>query len=348
MGGNFCIKCGRSNTQLFKGLCRECFLKEYKPLEVPERIEVEVCPHCNAQLINGKWTGRGIPEDEIIYRALENNIIKKVEDIIIDLEILQKRGTISSCLVRAEAKILGEKITQDFYTEVRLKKRACPYCSRYKSGYYEAVIQLRADERSLELEEIKKAEQLINKTLQKSWGKDKLAYLAKKTRQKEGADYYIGSYKAAKRVITALREEFGGIVGESPKLMGRDKSTGKNIYRIWISFKLPKFKEGDFISYKGRTGLIKAMDSHGILFYDLDRQEMSTVLWREYQRIERIATPADIKKTTVTAISPSRIQILDPISYEPIDLKLKPGMENLKIGDQVSVIQINNKTYILG
>jgi len=122
----------------------------------------------------------------------------------------------------------------------------------------------------------------------------------------------------------------------------------RSIYRIWISFKLPKFKEGDFISYKGRTGLIKAMDSHGILFYDLDRQEMSTVLWREYQRIERIATPADIKKTTVTAISPGRIQILDPISYEPIDLKLKPGMENLKIGDQVSVIQINNKTYILG
>jgi len=348
MGGNFCIKCGRSNAQLFKGLCRECFLKEYKLLEVPERIEVEVCPHCNAQLINDKWTGMGISEDEIIYRALESNIIKKVEDIIIDLEILQKRGTISSCLVRAEAKILREKITQDFYTEVRLKKRACPYCSRYKSGYYEAVIQLRADERGLELEEIKKAEQLINKTLQKSWGKDKLAYLAKKTRQKEGVDYYIGSYKAAKRVITALREEFGGIVGESPKLMGRDKSTGKNIYRIWISFKLPKFKEGDFISYKGRTGLIRAMNSHGILFYDLDRQEMSTVLWREYQRIERIATPADIKKTTVTAISPSRIQVLDPISYEPIDLKLKPGMENLKIGDQVSVIQINNKTYILG
>lgn len=347
MGGNFCIKCGRSNTRLYKGLCKECFLEEYKLLEVPERIEVEVCAHCNAQLINGKWTGRGVPEDEIIYRALENNIEKKVDDVIVDLEILQKRGTISSCLVRAKAKILGEEITQDFYTEVRLKKIVCPYCSKYKSGYYEAVIQLRADERSLGPEEIKEAEQIIEKTLQRLWGKDKLAYLAKKTMQKEGVDYYIGSYKAAKRVIAALREEFGGLVKESPKLMGRDKSTGKNIYRIWISFKLPKFKKGDLISYKGRVGIIKAMNSHGILFYDLDRREMSTTLWREYQKIERIATPEDIKKTTVTAISPTKIQILDPISYEPIDLELEPGMENLKIGDQVSVVQIGNKTYIL-
>ncbi|HPQ04993.1 MAG TPA: 60S ribosomal export protein NMD3 [Methanothermobacter sp.] len=347
MGGNFCINCGRSNIQLFKGLCRECFLKEYKLLEVPERIEVEVCAHCNAQLINGKWTGRGVPEDEIIYHALENNISRSVEDTIVDLEIIQKRGTISSCLVRGEAKVLGERITQDFYTEVRLKKRVCPYCSKYKSGYYEAVIQLRADERSLGSGEIEKAEQVINKTLQRLWEKDKLAYLARTTRQREGVDYYIGSYKAAKRVVAALREEFGGIVKESPRLMGRDKSTGKNIYRIWISFKLPKFKKGDFISYKGHIGVIKAMDSHGILFYDLDRREMSTTLWREYQNIERIATPEDIKETTVTAISPGRIQILDPISYEPIDLKLKPGMENLKIGDQVSVIQIDNKTYIL-
>ncbi|BAW30866.1 conserved hypothetical protein [Methanothermobacter sp. MT-2] len=347
MGRNFCIKCGKPNTQLFKGLCRECFLKEYKLLKVPENIEVEVCAHCNAQLINGKWIGRGIPEDEIIYRALENNIEKKVEDSIIDLEILQKRGTISSCLIRANAKVLGEEITQDFYTEVRLKKSACPYCSKYKSGYYESVIQLRADERSLEADEIKKAEQLINKTLERLWENDKLAYLAKKSPKKEGVDYYIGSYKAAKKILASLREEFGGLVKESPRLMGRDKSTGKNIYRVWISFKLPKFKEGDFISYKGHLGIIKAMDSHGILFHDLDKQGMSTVLWREYQKIERKATPEDIKKTTVTAISPGRIQILDPTSYEPIDLKFKPGMEKLKIGDEVSVIQVGNKTYIL-
>jgi len=347
MGRNFCIKCGRSNTQLFKGLCKECFLKEYELLKAPEKIEVEICAHCNSQLINGKWIGRSIPEDEIIYRALENNIDRKVEDSIIDLEILQKKGTISSCLIRAKAKVLGEEITQDYYTEVRLKKSACPYCSKYKSGYYEAVIQLRAHERSLETDEIKRAENLIHKKLEKLWEKDKLAYIARRTQQKEGVDYYIGSYKAAKKIIASLREEFGGIVKESPRLMGRDKSTGKNIYRVWISFKLPKFKEGDFISYKSRVGVIKAMDAHGILFYDLDRLKMSTVLWREYQDIKRIATQDDVKKTTITAISPKGMQILDPITYEPIDLDLKPGMEKLKIGDEVSVIQVDNKTYIL-
>jgi len=348
MGRSFCIKCGKSNTQLFKGLCKECFLKEYELVKAPEKIEVEICAHCNSQLINGKWVGRNIPEDEIIYRALENNIERKVEDSIIDLEILQKKGTISYCLIRAKAKVLGEDITQDYYTEVRLKKSVCPYCSKYKSGYYEAVIQLRAHERSLEADEINRAEKLMRKNLERLWENDKLAYIARRIRRKEGVDYYIGSYKAARKIVAVLREEFGGIVKESPRLMGRDKSTGKNVYRVWISFKLPKFREGDFISYKGRVGVIKAMDAHGILFYDLDRLKMSSVLWREYQEIERIATKDDVKKTTITAISPKRIQILDPISYEPIDLEFRPGMEKLKIGDEVSVIQVGDKTYILG
>jgi len=49
----------------------------------------------------------GVPEDEIIYRALENNISRSVEDTIVDLEIIQKRGTISSCLVRGRRRSWG-------------------------------------------------------------------------------------------------------------------------------------------------------------------------------------------------------------------------------------------------
>ncbi len=346
--GTFCVKCGKPNPQ-FNRLCKECFLKEYDLIKIPEKIEVEVCAHCNAQLIKGKWIRRGIPEDEIIYKILEDNISwdEKIEDIIIDLEIIQRRGMITSCLIRAKAKLLGEEITQDFYTEVWTRKTSCPYCSKYKSGYYESVIQLRADERTLTVDEIRLAEEVINKTLKRSWHTDKLSYLAKKTRQKEGIDYYIGSYKAAKQIIAALREKLGGLVKESPRLMGKNKSTGKDVYRVWISFKLPKFRKGDLISYKDKIGIVKSMNSRGVLIYDIEKLEPFSILWREYQNMEKIATPEDVKKTIITAISPSKIQILDPKTYEPLDLELKPWMDNLKIGDEIPVIQIEDKIYII-
>ena len=250
----FCPECGSTDKKMVGDICIDCFLKEFQLIELPERIEVQICSHCNSKLEEGKWSEEFIPEEEIIYRALERNIevADEVENENITLGIEQIRGTIANCCVEAVGEVQGTKIEEAYECEVKILKTVCPTCSKIQSGYYETVIQFRADKREIKSEEYAKADEIVERTLIKQASSDKLAYCPQIAKPKEGRDYYIGSFKSGKKVAENLKEEFGGIIKESPRLISEDKSTGKGLYRIWISVRIPEFEIGDFVRYEGK------------------------------------------------------------------------------------------------
>ena len=347
----FCPECGNTDSPMIEGICQDCFLKKFSLLKVPENIEVTVCAHCNAKFKEGKWEESEIPEEEIIFRALERSIIVDPyvdeNEIDIQLEILQMRGTIAECHIEAKANVFKENITQTFETQVRLRKDVCPNCSKQQSGYYESVIQLRADVRELTEVEKKKATEIVNKTLAKRYNKDKLAYLVQTAKLKEGNDYYIGSYKSGKKVVTSLQKEFGGTIKESPRLISQDKSTGKGLYRIWISIRLPRFKPQDFIRYENKDSEVADIDGKRILINDLATFETIAIQWKEYDNIEYLKDQESIVTTTVISKSPTTLQILDPHDYSVLDIAMKKSFEKFNIGDEVKVVKIENNVYLL-
>ena len=345
----FCPECGATDVEMIDGICKNCFLKKFQLLEIPENITVTVCKHCNAKLEEGKWKDEYIPEEEIIYRALERNI--SISDLAeneeIELEIDQMRGTIAECYVEAIATVLGEEVVETHTPNVKINYSVCPDCSKRNAGYYEAVIQLRADNRELEEEEIKQAEEIIHRTLEKQMKKDKLAYIPQVAKLKEGNDYYIGSLKTAKKVVEHIKEELGGITKESPRLISEDKSTGKGLYRIWISFRLPKFQKEDFVKYNDNIHQILDVDGNRILVKNLENEDQIALKWREYDSIEKIDHLDGIQKAIITAKSPNSIQILDPDDYSPIDLEMSKKLEKYNIGEEIDVIKIDGVIYLL-
>lgn len=345
----FCPQCGSSDVELHEGLCKNCFLKEFQPLSIPDEMVVTLCAHCHSNLQEGKWKDLGLPEEEIIYRTLEENIQldSLVENPEIDLEIIQMRGSIAECLVSLKGSVLGDEIYQEYQVNVRLNKSVCPDCSKFNSGYYEAVIQLRAQNRTISSQEIQSADEIIKEALTRMWEKNRMAYLAQRAAMKEGVDYYIGSQKSAKRLVSALREVLGGVVKESPRLMGQDKSTGKGLYRTWISLRLGEFRQGDFISYEDHIGQVLSMDARKIVVQDMLSLEISSILWKEHEKIKTVAQSKDVQITTVTSKSPQEIQILHPTSYQPLDLDMKEQFQGYDIGEEISVIDIHDKIYIL-
>jgi nonsense-mediated mRNA decay protein 3 len=346
----FCPECGNTDLPLIEGICQNCFLKGFSILKIPESIEVTVCAHCNAKFEEGKWEESELPEEEIIYRSLERSIIldPHVDEnkVDIELEILQMRGTIAECYIEAVANVFGEEIIQSFETQVRLKRDVCPTCSKQQSGYYESVVQFRADERELTESEYKESDEIVDKTLANRYYKDKLAYLVQKAKLKEGIDYYIGSYKSGKKIAIAIQEEFGGIIKESPRLISQDKSTGKGLYRIWISIRLPRFKKGDFIRYQDKNSEVLAIDGKRILINDLATQEQIAVKWKEYNNIKYLKSHESIESTTILSKSPTNIQILDPDDFSVVDMAMKDSFEKLTIGQEVKVVKIDNNLYL--
>jgi nonsense-mediated mRNA decay protein 3 len=107
-------------------------------------------------------------------------------------------------------------IKKEFTLNVKLNRNVCPECSKHASGYYEAVLQLRGDKRPLDPDEIMRADEIIKKLLEKLFPKNRMAYLTQRIEIKEGIDYYFGSYKAARKVSNALKDQMGGVIGESP------------------------------------------------------------------------------------------------------------------------------------
>jgi len=345
----FCPKCGEADQEIISSICKSCFLKELILAQIPDGIEITVCAHCESQLVSGKWYELELSDEEIILNTINKHITlnKYAENVEINVETLSARGSIIKCIVHLKADVLGETILQDYKINVKIIRTVCPECSKFASGYYEAVIQFRADNRVPD-EEVASVDALIAENIDKISRKNRRAYISERAVLKEGIDYYVGSYKVAKRLASNLKDHFGGVIKESPRLMGRDKSTGKDLHRIWISIRIPYFRINDFIKYENSLGPVLGVDGKKVLFKDLNSLSNISVQWKDYGEIETVALKEDIKETTVTAKTPNSIQVLHPDSYEPVDIEINEETADIQIGSEVSVIVIGNDIHILG
>ncbi len=345
----FCPECGSTDKEMVGDICIDCFLKEFQMIELPKRIEVQICSHCNSKLEEGKWSEEFIPEEEIIYRALERNI--KIDDEVsnedINLEIDNIKGTIADCYVEVLGEVHGVQIEETHDTQVKIQKTVCPTCSKIQSGYYETVVQFRADNREIKPEEYSKADEVVERTLIKQSKSDKLAYCPQIAKLKEGYDYYIGSFKSGKKVAEALKEEFGGIVKESPRLISEDKSTGKGLYRIWISVRIPEFEISDFIRYDDKIMQVTSISKNSLVGVEISTNKKHNIPMKNMEDIELVKKADEVETATVISKSPQFIQILDPVDYSAVDLDMKEEYNEINVGEEVKLIRINNNVYLL-
>ena len=345
----FCPECGSTDKEMVGDVCIDCFLKEFQMIEMPKNIEVEICSHCNSKFEEGKWIDEFIPEEEIIYRALERNIkiADEVSNEIINLEIDQIKGTIAECFVEVTGEVHGTQIEETHDVQVKIKKTVCPTCSKMQSGYYETVVQFRADKREIKAEEYAKTDEIVERTLLKQSTSDKLAYCPQIAKLKEGYDYYIGSFKSGKKVAEALKEEFGGIIKESPRLISEDKSTGKGLYRIWISVRIPEFEIDDFIRYEDKIMQVKSISKNSLVGIDISAHKKHNIPMKNMEDIELVKKAEDVETATIISKSPQFIQILDPIDYSAVDIDMKEEFADYNVGGEVKLIRIDNNIYLL-
>ena len=344
----FCLLCD-SQEKLYDGLCRNCFLKEFEALKIPDYTTFTVCSHCGATLKKNKWVQVGYYDDEIINDAISKNIEvnPELEDVEIYTEITNNRGTVYECIIHVSGDVIGTSIDKKYPIEVKVEKGVCPDCSKFYSGYYEAVIQLRADDKKLSDDEIRQADEFIANEIQRLCKTNKLAYVTERIVLKEGIDYQVGSYNAAHKIVANLQKQFGGIITESRKIVGHDKSRSKDLYRSWVLLRLPSFNKKDFIRYDNKIIKIEKIGSHKFSGVNLEDYSNISISWKEYDNIKKIASMDDIKSTTITNITPSEVQVLDPDNYDTVDLKKLSPMDKLNIGEEINVIKINNRLYII-
>lgn len=198
----FCPICGKSDQKVaFHGeLCMECAKERISPLPT---VRVRVCPKCN----------------EVIDKARKKKGMTFEAEASRMLKIKQQNPKYSADYKTVEYDTPAGRISQDIV--VLTEKEMCAECARKGSQYFEAIIQLRGDEKRMDI----MAERLLKRISSRS-------FIPKIEELKEGLDIYCGSRNEA---ISALNSQQLGFL-RTEKLAG--EKDGKRLYRTTLLVRL--------------------------------------------------------------------------------------------------------------
>ncbi len=239
-----CVVCGKEIDSGY--ICGKCAVERLEVVDI-RPFEILQCSRCEAVKIGRKWLHVGIE------KAIEDNIFKNSR-IIEDFDVKNVRIDLSSNTVEFEGTLYGDEVRVTTQLRYKIKKISCPKCSRESGGYYESIVQLRADNRDLRDYEIETTKRIIEEVLTVEVDNE-MAFLSKVEERKEGVDFYFGSRDIGRKISRKIARELGGKISESKKLHTR--IDGRDVYRFTYLVRLPSYEEGDIVEKDGILFVVK-------------------------------------------------------------------------------------------
>ena len=345
MTNQFCPKCGKETDEFCGNVCKECFIETQELMECPLVINTKTCPTCGSFLRKGKWS---FTDDE------SGNVLDSVRDAItivpgaenVELFLTPKKLHESMYHVGIEmkAEINGVEITAETETEVRVRKESCITCNRIAGGYFEGIVQLRAENRLPTKDELKKGKKIAHELAGRSQDKgDRLAFISKTLTLDEGIDLYVGSTKLGTQICRAVIDFFGGKYTESPSLVGQ--KDGVDVYRVTFALRLPEFVRGDIVSVNDRVIEVQNFGKH-VRGIDLETGKKIMEPTDRIKNITKLGSASDAVSAVLVADEGSTIQVLDPETYESVTIR-KPEFLNVEAGNEINIIKTEKGIFVL-
>jgi nonsense-mediated mRNA decay protein 3 len=345
MANLFCPKCGSDTDIFYDRVCRQCFIGNKKLIECPLVVNSRICPTCNSVYKKGRWSAR---EDEIqtIVDCVKDNLKINHEATNLDIKFEPKQLDYSRYRVHlaAKAEIKGTPMEASFDIEVRISWETCDTCSRISGGYFEGIVQIRADKRIPGQDELKRCMVIVNEVALRSREKgDRLAFIAKTQDLEEGIDLYVGSTKLGKQICRALIDEFGGKFSESPKLVGQ--KNGEDLYRITFALRLPEFVRGDIISVDDKVIEVQSCGKH-VSGIDLETGKRFMENFNDLIQVKKLARRSDVASAVLISDEGRTIQVMDPETFQSVILK-RPEFLNVEPGNEIKIIKTTKGIFVM-
>ena len=341
----FCPKCGKDTDVFFENICLECFTGNRTLIECPAVLYSRICRTCGSVFKKGRWSSR--EDEEKTVRECVNESLKIDNDADdLKLTITPKFLDYSRYRVHvdASAKIKDAPIESSLDTEMRISWETCDTCSRISGGYFEGIVQIRADKRLPTSEELKKCTQIAQDVAGRSREKgDRLAFISQTLDLEEGIDFYVGSMKLGKQICRAIIEVFGGKFLEFPKLVGQ--KNGVDLYRITFALRLPEFVKGDIISVGDKVIEVQNCGKH-VSGLDLETGKRFMENFNDLIDVKKLSRRLDAVPAVLVADEGSTIQVMDPETYESVTIK-RPEFLSAEPGNEVNIVKTAKGIFVV-
>lgn len=339
----FCVECGKE-TEIFKnGTCVDCYIKNKSFSSGPQIIDIYSCPKCSAYKYKNTWVDK--PFDDILKRFIrdEFQISNELEKITIETDC-DTKDKIVPCKVTISGFLNGHIVSEQHRLEVRLKRTTCNVCSKQYGGYFEAVLQIRTEKRTIgknEREILKnKVEMFVESTRAKG---NRGLFITDIGEEKEGIDFYLSEKGSAQTIAKKIQEQYGGEIKQSAKNIGMKDS--KQIYRVTYLIRLPPYRKGDFISKDNSFFFISSVSGNKIHVFDLSSWSEVVLDEKDLRKATILGGSELVKEMILVSESQNEVQVMDQKTYQTFDVK---KLKNIRLNSKlVRVVKLEERIFLV-
>jgi nonsense-mediated mRNA decay protein 3 len=302
-------------------------------MEASPRAECISCPTCGSRKAGAVWQDTPVSREEIArelaIRAIRLAPETREAEFQVSLWEKSPNRTIATVHVRTE--LFGVPVEDEARVEIVWRGETCDRCSRISGGYFEGVVQVRAEGRPLSPHEREVAARIASEVegrLQE--GGARLSFISRMT-EEEGLDIVVGENAMGEEITREITGALGGRYTVHPKLSG--EKDGRRVYRITYSVRLPRLQKGDIIEAEGEYLEVRETGKR-LKVFQLGTGGMTGILHDTPYRLVgnvREAVPALIAYTEGGVAG-----ILDPGTFATREVRV-PGWVKAEAGTRIRV-----------
>ncbi|MFW9794683.1 MAG: NMD3-related protein, partial [Candidatus Thorarchaeota archaeon] len=327
-------------------------------IEVSSPLALLACRRCGAVKVPGGWRKMtvDVSESEDLWPLqidilLDNEVKSLVPDIELTIEEEKRLDRVLHILLTAIGRSHEElpPHEEQYKVEVRFSYGTCDTCAMMSGGYYEALLQIRADGRPLTDEEEDDIVRTVTDMTIAEYGVDDKAFVTKVSSDKFGLDFQIGSEHLCRAIAKNLESRYLAQRKDNYKLIGQDKG-GKDKFRTTILIRLNKFVVGDFVKVLDRPCQVMAMSKGGLTCFDLIQRERFTMNPKssKWRSLEYVAPKSERREFMITTrVYGQPVQLMDSKNYDIREIDEALLDESIEAGSTVHGLLLDDEFYLL-
>jgi nonsense-mediated mRNA decay protein 3 len=306
-------------------LCADCYFERFDLVSVPDRVEITVCPTCGAVERGRRWVD--VDADDYVDVAVDAvadrlEVHVDAEEFHWEVRPEQKGQTEITVHARFEALVRGRHVETDRSVPVSVGHGTCERCGRAAGDYHEAIVQVRAADRSPAPDEREGAREVVDAYLaEREQAGDRDAFVASIDEDEDGIDVKVSTAQIGRAVAERVVRRYGGTVSDARRLVSED-GDGERLYRMTYTVRLPAFRPGDVIDPGDDGGPVLVTNVKGGVGgvrLESGEQFRAPVAADREAAFYKLGTADDAAETALVSVEDEHaVQVLDPETYETV------------------------------